>query len=339
MTVASHVPSPLGGADGATYPLRRRVPVIASTKVIVDLRALPSRSVVANDWPVKSGTRETVGARPRDAQTNYGELSSGGLDVGRPAPAPPRRRGSSLRAPIPGMPTSAGASAGRCSAIAVSVASVKTTYAGTCCSPARPRQLRSRSNSSSSRSDGQSAQRPSLQPRRRAASAADPAARLGRRAPAAARRTRRRRAAASGDQPVAGSGCAGRRRAPARLPGQRPGQQQLLPGPGDPDVEQPALLLDRLVGGRRAGSAACRRPGRPGTPRPTPGPWPRAARPASRPATVGACAASARSSSSAANRRRSAAGSIGGQLLGQPDQREQRLPPVARAGTAGGVRR
>ena len=65
---------------------------------------------------------------------------------------------------------------------------------------------------------------------------------------------------------------------------QRPAERQMHSRPGDSDVKQAAFLFDRLhCRGRapaRARSAACRRPRRPGRPRPTPGPSRRAATPA-----------------------------------------------------------
>src|SRR5215212_5981594 len=68
---------------------------------------------------------------------------------------------SSLAGPTPLMRRSAAADDGRCSAISCSVASVKTTNAGTLSSSARSlRQARRRSNRSSSYDAGQSAHRP-----------------------------------------------------------------------------------------------------------------------------------------------------------------------------------
>ena len=139
------------------------------------------------------------------------------------------------------------------------------------------------------------------------------------------------------------------RQEPARPPGpatRRAGcrvrQPQPLPGPGHPDVEQPALLLDLLRRSSRTSSAGCPRPARPGRPRPTPAPWPSAGRPASpRPPSARAAAAAAGPARrrSRRGRRSRAASPIGSTracrvLLGELDQRGQRLPALP-GGTAG----
>src|SRR5215813_8122408 len=70
---------------------------------------------------------------------------------------------SSLRAPMPGIATSAASSVGNVSAIAISVLSVNTTYAGTLISfEVRSRQSFSWDSSSSSMSDGQLSHRRSM---------------------------------------------------------------------------------------------------------------------------------------------------------------------------------
>ena len=70
---------------------------------------------------------------------------------------------SSLRAPMPGIETSADSSAGSVSAMAISVLSVNTTYAGTFMSlEVRSRQSFRSARSCSSISDGQPSQRRSM---------------------------------------------------------------------------------------------------------------------------------------------------------------------------------
>src|SRR6476661_1611734 len=70
---------------------------------------------------------------------------------------------SSLRAPMPGIATSAASSVGSVSAIAMSVLSVNTTYAGTPMSlEVRSRQSLRSASSCSSMSDGQASQRRSM---------------------------------------------------------------------------------------------------------------------------------------------------------------------------------
>src|SRR5690606_38908858 len=70
---------------------------------------------------------------------------------------------SILAGPIPDICTRPASSSGRCSAMAVSVVSVNTTYAGTLSCLARLRRHSfSRTSNSSSTSEGQVAQRPSL---------------------------------------------------------------------------------------------------------------------------------------------------------------------------------
>ena len=98
--------------------------------------------------------------------------------------------------------------------------------------------------------------------------------RLGLRRPL--RRERRRTDAVEEPRRLAGAAATGGA-------GQRPGQRQMPPRPGDPDVEQSPFLLDLLRGGRVRDRHACRRPARPGRPRPTRGPSRNAARRASRP--------------------------------------------------------
>ena len=140
-----------------------------------------------------------------------------------------------------------------------------------------------------------------------------------------------------GDQPVQEAAAPPPAR-PARLPGQRPGQQHLAAGAGDPDVEQPALLLDRVVvavgvlDGQRA-------VGQPDEEHDVPLQALRRVQRGQRDALHG--------------RRVRGVGpgvQLGGepaqvgvrldrdQLLGQLDQREQRLPLGALGGTAGRLR-
>ena len=159
---------------------------------------------------------------------------------------------SSLAGPTPGTPASRRRSAGTVSAIATSVASVKTTYAGTFASAAvRERHSRRRSKSASSYVGGQVPQRPTL----RSAPVVSGAAQVRQVAGADAFCRRRRSPAPSAPRGrrVARRRCRAGRRGSARRPvaataGPRAGprQVQVLPGPGHADVEQAALFFDRL---------------------------------------------------------------------------------------------
>ena len=150
---------------------------------------------------------------------------------------------SSLAWPTPGMAARAARLPGRASAIRASAASEKITNAGTDCSLAA-----SRRHSRSCRNSGLpgSLRLPDPVGRPRGPYRAGPRCpgRPRRRAPAPGTARAQACRACAGHRGT-GTAC-GRPGRPAA--GQRPGQVQPLPGPGDPDVQQPPLLLHRLGG-------------------------------------------------------------------------------------------
>ena len=249
----------------------------------------------------------------REGKRIYGLVSNSFLPDARSSAAPhrppertPRRRtGRACADRSRRSPAAPPACVGRRSASAISVASVNTTYAGTFCSRGDPRPPLPQplvqllvDVGRAGRAAAQLAVRAGQQRR-----AADPAGRHlasadGRvsDSPARARALRRRRARSS-----CGRNRHGRRGRPPGDRGCAVRQPEPLPGPGDPDVEQPALLLQLRRASSRTWSAACPSASPTRNTASHSRPLAECSEASVTPSTVGACCCSARRASSSQN--------------------------------------